>query len=289
MNAIFTGRKRSGKTTLAFDLAMRRDGGIIIFDPKREWRGWPGTVTDVAQIPEKVKEEHAVIVYHPEGDMREAFTPLAECVLELHNVAMAKGWDKSGDHFTFIVDEAVNVSTAKWIDEKLLSLVAQNRPEILDVYLTFQSPKDANNLLKSRVDNWFIFNTSLPSDLEYLNKEVGVPEMDLEEIQHLRPHEYAHFTFDGGAPKVEYNYDPDDWFRPLEYFELNAEEREDEMSRRRRDEGELQDLFEEFLDFIDDRDDNDRGRRRNRRDDRDDRDDRGRNRSFSLTGRRDRD
>jgi hypothetical protein len=27
MNAIFTGRKRSGKTTLAFDIAMRRGGG----------------------------------------------------------------------------------------------------------------------------------------------------------------------------------------------------------------------------------------------------------------------
>ena len=292
MNAIFTGRKRSGKTTLAFDLAMQRGGGVIVFDPKREFRGWPGAVTDVAAIESKIKEGHSVIVFHPEGDTKEAFTPLADYVLELHKIAMQKEWEKTGAHFTFLADEAVNVSTKNWVDEKLLQLVAQNRPEILDIYLTFQSPKDSNNLLKSRVDNWFIFNTSLPSDLDYLNKEVGVPQDDLQMIADLRPHEYAHFFFDGGEPHVEYDFEQDAWFRPLEYFASNEKERGDAMARRR-DEGELQDLFEDFLDFLDDRDergrDRERGSRRNRRDDRDDRDDRGsrRERSFSLTGRRD--
>jgi hypothetical protein len=267
MNAIFTGRKRSGKTTLAFDIAMRNGGGIIIFDPKREWRGWPGTITDADQLEETVKAGHEVIIFHPEGDKREAFAPLAKSVAELHKIAMEKGWDKSGYHFTFIVDEAVNVSTATWVDPNLLSLMAENRPEILDIFLTFQSPKDANNLLKSRVDTWFIFNTSLPSDLEYLNKQVGVPETDLDEIQHLREHEYAHFTFDGGTPKVEYDYEPDKWFRPMEYFELNQNEREDINNMAREEEVSLKDLFEDFMDFMEDK-------KRRRRDDNDSRDDR---------------
>jgi hypothetical protein len=255
MNAVFTGRKRSGKTTLAFDIAMRRGGGIIVYDPKREWRGWPGTVTEVEQIEEKLKNPDIdVIIYHPQGNKRKAFAPLAQLVNKLHQNAMAEHWDKQGKHFTFLVDEAVNVSTARWVDEDLLSLIAENRPEILDIYLTFQSPKDVNNLLKSRVDTWFVFNTSLPSDLEYLNKEVGVPEADLEEIAHLPEHEFAQFFFDGGTPKVEFINDSDEWFRPLEYFELNAEEREEisDMARddRKRKEA-LEDLLEDLRDWKD--------------------------------------
>jgi hypothetical protein len=231
---------------------MRRGGGIIVYDPKREWRGWPGTVTDVSQIPEKLKnKEIDVIVFHPQGDKREAFEPLVQVVQQMHNVAMQKSWDKAGYHFTFLVDEAVNVSTAQWVDKNLLSLIAENRPEILDIYLTFQSPKDSNNLLKSRVDTWFIFNTSLPSDLDYLNKEVGVPKEDLNEIAHLRPHEYAHFSFDGGTPRVDYNYEPDEWFRPLEYFELNQKERE-EIATMARDDRDRKDSLDDLLDQVDD-------------------------------------
>jgi hypothetical protein len=284
MNAIFTGRKRSGKTTLAFDIAMRSGGGIIIYDPKREWRDWPGTVTDVSEIEEKLKEGNEVIIFHPQGDKRKAIGPLIDVISGMHNIAMMKGWDKKdedGDnpHFTLIVDEAVNVSTAKWIDPKLLALVAENRPEILNIFLTFQSPMDANNLLKSRVDHWFIFNTSLPSDLDYLNKVVGVPAMDLDEIQHLPMHEYAVFYFDGGTPTVEYERDSENWFRPLQYFELNAKEREDVMARRDRDDEEsLLDLFKEFLDWKDDNDSRDRDRDRDR--------DRGRDRDRDTGGRR---
>lgn len=291
MNAVFTGRKRSGKTTLAFDIAMRRGGGIIVYDPKREWRGWPGTVTEVSQIEAKLKDKDIdVIVFHPQGDKREAFTPLADLVTKLHQNAMMENWDKQGKHFTFLVDEAVNVSTANFVDKHLLALIAENRPEILDIYLTFQSPKDVNNLLKTRIDTWFVFATSLPSDMEYLNREIGVPEQDVDEIAHLNEHEYAHFFFDGGTPVVDFDNNPNEWFRPLEYFELNAEEREGvaEMSREDRDNKEaLEDLFEDFKNLGDriadalgfsDNDRGDRGRDRNR--DRNDRDrDRGRDRN----------
>ncbi|SRR6266581_109447 len=292
MNAIFTGRKRSGKTTLAFDMAMLNDGGIIIYDPKREWRGWPGEINDVNEI-EVATKKHEIVVFHPQGDPDKEFSRLADVVLMMHNTAMSKGWDKKGFHFTFIVDEAVNVSTAKRVNEKLVQLVAQNRPEILSIYLTFQSPKDANNILKSRVDHWFIFNTSLPSDLDYLRDEVGVPDADLALICDLRPHEFATFFFDGGTPVVEYQYDPDSWFRPLEYSELNANEREDiqQMARRDRDNDEsLQDLFEDFLDWMEDKKDRSR-RGAGRERDRDSRgSDRGSSRrSYRLSGYDDRD
>lgn len=291
MNATFIGRKRSGKTTLAFDIAMREGGGIIIFDPKKEWRGWPGTVSNVSQIEAKIKEENAVIVFHPDvtRDLREQGSEFVRMLRGLHQTAMEKNWDKAGFHFTAIIDEAHNLSGDNWVDPDLLSLSGENRPEILHLFLTFQSPRQTNNGLKTNMHDWFVFNTSLPADLKYLNEKIGVPSKDIEQIATLHPHEYAHFFFDGGSPQVTYDYDADMWFRPLEYFELNAEEREDTMARR--DEGELQDLFEDFMDFLEDRE-SDRGRDRDRgrggRDRGRDRDrDRGRNRerSFSLTGR----
>ena len=280
MNATFIGRKRSGKTTLAFDIAMREGGGIIIFDPKKEFRGWPGTVTDVGQIEEKIKEGNSVIVLHPDvtANLREQGNEFVKYIRGLHQIAMDKGWDKSGSHFTVIIDEAHNLSGDNWVDEDLQSLSGENRPEILNLFLTFQSPRQTNNSLKTNMHDWYVFNTSLPADLKYLNEKIGVPADDIEDIRTLQPHEYAHFFFDGGSPNVTYEYNPEQWFRPLEYFELNENEREDVMSRRR-EENELKDLFEDFLDFLDDRDDSrDRGRSRNRRDDRDDRDDRGRSR-----------
>jgi len=274
MNAAFSGRKRSGKTTLAFDMAMKAGGGIIIFDPKREWRGWPGTITDAAQIKSKVDEGEEIIVLHPHGDTKEEFEKLAAVVLDLHTLAMQRNWDKDGKHFTFLVDEAVNVSTKNWVSPKLLEIISQNRPEILNVYLTYQDPKDINNLLKSRIDTYFIFNTSLPGNLDYLEKEIGVPDVDLEAIQHLKPHEYAQFYFDGGTPKVEYEYEPETWFRPLEYFEFNQNEREEikDMARERDRDDRLRDLLDELNDLLDfgDDDDRDRGRGRDRDRDRDD-------------------
>jgi hypothetical protein len=272
MNAAFSGRKRSGKTTLAFDMAMRQGGGIIIFDPKREWRGWPGEITDVEQIKAKVDEGEEIIVFHPHGDSKEEFEKLASVILDLHTLAMQRNWDKDGRHFTFLVDEAVNVSTKNWVSPKLLQIISQNRPEILSVYLTYQDPKDINNLLKSRIDTYFIFNTSLPTNLDYLQKEIGVPQYDLEEIQHLRPHEYAQFYFDGGTPKVEYEYSPETWFRPLEYFDLNKNEREGikDMARDNKKEDRIRDLFDELQDLIYGDDDDDDGDDRSRRRERDD-------------------
>lgn len=231
-------------------MAEERGGGIVVFDPKGEWQGWPGTITEVSQIDKAVEDNHRVIVYHPPfGDKEKYFSELATWVAARHRVAMEKGWDKLGFHFTFIVDEAVNVSSARWLNDELLALCAENRPEILDIYLTFQSPKDANNLLKSRISDWYIFNTSLPSDLDYLNKEIGVPETDLAQIQQLNDHEYAHFYFDGGRPDVEFIDDPKSWYISFIY----SEDRKDEDMPR--DENEFEPVsFEsesDFWDFVD--------------------------------------
>jgi hypothetical protein len=225
MNAVFTGRRRSGKTTLAFYKAQRNGGGIIVFDPKREFRGWPDTFSTVEEVDDAAKRKHAptVIVFHPQGDSDEEFTLLGEWVIQQHEIAMAKDWDKKGFHFTLLVDEAHNIQGPNWTNPKLLQILSQNRPEILDVFLTVQSPKDAFNRIKSRISDWYIFSTNLPSDLEYIHKELGVSRKDAERITTLGDHEYAHFYFDGGQPVAEFVTNGD-WFTPLELTKEEAKE-----------------------------------------------------------------
>lgn len=236
MNAIFTGRRRSGKTTLAFYIAIESGGGTVIFDPKREFRGWPHTVSSIAALDEAARKKAIVIVYHPDGDTDEEFTHVAEWINLQHDMAMQAGWDKRGLSFTFLIDEAHNVQGPNWANPQLLRILSQNRPEILNVFQTFQSPKDAFNRIKSRVSDWYIFSTNLPSDIDYLEKEIGVSNEDVRRIQTMGDYEYAHFHFDGGKPVAEFAHIPEDFYA-LEFTEENkemAEERnkEDKQDRK---------------------------------------------------------
>jgi hypothetical protein len=236
MNAVFTGRRRSGKTTLAFRKALDGGGGIIVFDPKREFRGWPCSVSSIAEINDAMrkKEPPRVIIFHPEGDANEEFTLLGDWIMAQHALAMDRQWDKKGFHFTLLVDEAHNIQGSNWSNKKLLEIVSQNRPEILNVFQTFQSPKDAWNRIKSRISDWYIFSTNLPSDLEYLQKEIGVSEQDVARIQTLGDHEYAHFYFDGGRPVAQFNTEPKSWYISLEFNEQEKKQmaRDDERDDR---------------------------------------------------------
>lgn len=234
MNAAFDGRRRSGKTTLAFRKAINDGGGVVIFDPKREFRGWPYTVHSVGEVIEAVKKKAVVIIYHPYDDTDKEFTALGEWVIRQHELALENGWDRKGLHFTLLYDEAHNSQGPQWANPKLLQILSQNRPEILNVYQTFQSPKDMYNRLKSRVSDWFIFSTNLPSDLEYLEKEIGVTPEGIEQIKNLNDHEYVHFYFDGGIPKAELVTDAKSWYIDLNY----TEESEKLMEREERDDKE---------------------------------------------------
>jgi hypothetical protein len=243
MNAIFVGEKRSGKTTLAFHLSLETNGGIIVFDPKKEFRDWPATVSSIAEMEKFLKEKHRVIIWRPptitvdeeSGDerrpMQESFNELAGWVLEKHDLAMAQGWDRIGYHFTLLIDEAYNLQSHAWINGRLLRILSQCRPEILNVYQTFQSVKNVNSDSRSRVSDWFIFTVTLPTDLKRL-EEFAMPEV-IEQVRTLPEHEYVHFLNEKGTVSSEVVTDSEDWFEPLDYQGeegsfMGKEEREDE-------------------------------------------------------------
>jgi hypothetical protein len=228
MNAIFVGEKRSGKTTLAFHIAlnpsrydagMHDGGGIIVFDPKKEFRDWPATVSTISEMESFLKQKHRVIIWRPSGDeddaMQISFNALADWILEKHDFALAQGWDKAGFYFTLLVDEAYNLQSHAWINPKLLRILSQCRPEILNVFQTFQSVKNVNSDSRSRVSDWFIFTITLPTDLKRL-EEFAMPEI-IGEVKSLPEHEYVHFLNEKGTVSSETVTDSAEWFEPLDY------------------------------------------------------------------------
>lgn len=232
MNAIFVGEKRSGKTTLAFHLALETSGGIVIFDPKKEFRNWPATVSTVPELNRALKQKHRVIIWRPlsDDDMQNSFDALADWTLEKHDIALAKGWDKIGYQFTLLVDEAYNLQSHAWINGKLLRILSQCRPEILNVFQTFQSVKNVNSDSRSRVSDWFLFTITLPTDLKRL-EEFAMPEV-IEQVRTLPEHEYVHFLNEKGTVKSEVVTNSESWFESLdnqgEKGGFMAEERKDE-------------------------------------------------------------
>jgi hypothetical protein len=228
MNAIFVGEKRSGKTTLAFHLALETNGGIVVFDPKKEFRDWPATVSTIAEMEKFLKDGHRVIIWRPpslaegeeeDGDekrpMQQSFNSLAGWVLRKHDLAMAQGWDKTGYHFTLLVDEAYNLQSHAWINARLLRILSQCRPEILNVFQTFQSVKNVNSDSRSRVSDWFLFTITLPTDLKRL-EEFAMPEV-IEQVKTLPEHEYVHFLNEKGKVASEVITDSEDWYENLDW------------------------------------------------------------------------
>ena len=224
MNAIFVGEKRSGKTTLAFHLALETNGGIVVFDPKKEFRGWPATVSSVSELEKAIRDKHRVIIWRPqyEREIAESWEPLADWILERHDIALANGWDKLGYHFTVLVDEAYNLQSHARIDQKLLRILSQCRPEVLNVFQTFQSVKNVNSDSRSRVSDWYLFTITLPTDLDRL-EEFAMPEV-IEHVRTLPEHEYVHFLNEKGTVSSEIVRDSDSWYESLDYEPKKKEE-----------------------------------------------------------------
>jgi hypothetical protein len=234
MNAIFVGEKRSGKTTLAFKLALDYPGGIIVFDPKKEFRGWPATVSSVPEMQMRMNDKHRVIIYRPAEHFESAdtaFDELADWIMQRHAFALEQEWDKVGFGFTLLVDEAYNLQTHARINTKLMKILSECRPEILNVFQTFQSIKNVNSDSRSRVSDWFLFTITLPEDLNRL-REFAMPEV-IDIVQTLGEHEYVHFENEKGKQNIQVVTDSSTFDIPLDYSEEIYGKKETKMADER--------------------------------------------------------
>jgi hypothetical protein len=173
-NSIFTGRRRRGKTTRAFHKA-RKDGSlVIVFDPKREFLGWPATCKNVSDVMNAIDDGNVVIIFHPDN-VEEDFTTLANFVWAIHEFGMEHGWQNDKNHkpIVFLVDEAHQLQSANTINSSLKSIMQKARPEILVVFQTTQSPTYLYSASKIANSEYYFFYTTYIPDLERIAKTAG--------------------------------------------------------------------------------------------------------------------
>lgn len=252
MNAIFVGEKRSGKTTLAFDIAEKESGGVIVVDFKKEFKGWPATVSSVEQLEKAIAEKHRIIIWRvPDNKFADdSFDELADWIIAKHALALELGWDNTGANFTLLVDEAYNLQSHAHINAKLMKILSECRPEILNVFQTFQSVKNVNSDSRSRVSDWFIFTITLPGDLKRL-EEFAMPEV-IATVPTLDEHEYVHFLNEKGKTSFEIVTDSEEWNRSLEF--TPEQESEEKIMSRDNWEPVSFETEEDFWDFVSKRD-----------------------------------
>lgn len=220
MNAIFTGRKRRGKTTLAFARSLDYGGGIIVFDPKREFRNWPATISDVTEMEMAVDAGYRIVIFHPVGDVEVVFSELGQKILAMHTAAMNAQWDKQGKCFTLLVDEANQLQSPNRINDHLRYILSQCRPEILNVFQTMQSPADAYRVSKVCNSDYFLFQTTHVADIERVSQFAGARVAEI--LPTLDYHEYLHFCEDDSSYELVDN--PKEWFVPLDYVDYEKKE-----------------------------------------------------------------
>lgn len=214
-NSIFTGRRRRGKTTRAFHKA-RKDGSlVIVFDPKREFLGWPATCKNVRDVMDAIDAGYTVIIFHPD-EIEEDFTALANFVWAIHEFGMEHGWQNDKNHkpIVFLVDEAHQLQSANSINSSLKSIMQKARPEILVVFQTTQSPTYLYSASKIANSEYYFFYTTYIPDLERIAKTAG-DEVALAVANLKQNRFYVWFSEDDQTYEVVTN--PESWNIALIY------------------------------------------------------------------------
>jgi hypothetical protein len=216
-NVNIVGRREEGKTTLALFLA-RRYKAKIIWDPRsmigsRQTAVLVSNPTDLEITIEEKQWTHGPIVYRPEsGNVETEFTEFCE-------VLFPPKFTRGG--FALVIDEAGELQNAHGIHPALLRVIKQHptfppRESVL-VIQTNHRLSEFHNSCKALMNDLYIFQTTLPRDLDVLDQHTGIPEIRAI-VANLPKHHCVHYIYgrmEAGVPQYEVWDNPKFWYTPL--------------------------------------------------------------------------
>jgi hypothetical protein len=212
MNINLVGRRLEGKTSLAEFLA-RRYKARVAWDVRCMIPGiYVYTPEDLQIAIEEREWERDTIVYRPiSGDVENEFHEVCGVLFPPH-------FRYGG--FAFLVDEAGELQTAHGISPDLLRIIKQHPThpprESVMILQTNHRLAEFNNSCKALLDELYIFQTTLPGDLDALEKHTGLPEIT-PIVRTLPKHHCVRYLYgrqDVGAPQFEVWDNPDMWKPP---------------------------------------------------------------------------
>lgn len=197
MLAAILGRRRQGKSTLAYSLALAHEQTIIVFDPNSQFNALD-RIEDIEQFFTSGARAGRIV---PDAEPGAAWEALAN---ELDGGVWRWG------EYTLILDECSVLMSPAWIDP-LLERYIRTAPADVQLILTTHRAVDVNPLIRALASDWFIFQTHLERDLKNMADHFG-PEIAAR-ARGLRPYHAIHYWLDaGGVPRFEVWDDPRDWY-----------------------------------------------------------------------------
>lgn len=200
MLAVIVGRRRQGKSTLAFRLATRSGKTIIVYDPNNQYEDLP--VVELEQLEEWLETSPPgsicrIMPVDPTNDWK-----------ILADILDGGSW-RWGD-YALLLDECSMLMSNHKLDANL-ERYARTSPKDVEVYLTTHRVTDVNILFRSLATDWFFFNQYQELDMDVITKNQGADVAAA--TASLAEYHVVHWWIDkGGTPKFTVWRDPSEWF-----------------------------------------------------------------------------
>lgn len=200
MLAVIIGRRRQGKSTLAFALAKSKKQTVIVYDPNNQYEALPSVPLESIGNVMKESNGETVIRIVPEDTVGDWDTLAAE---------LDGGCWRWGE-YTLIIDEASMLMSAGKVNAAL-ERYARTSPKDVNVILTTHRSVDIHTLFRSLASDWYIFHQHIERDLETIGDNMGV-DVALAASK-LPEYHVIHFWLDvGGLPRWQVWDKPSDWY-----------------------------------------------------------------------------
>jgi hypothetical protein len=203
MIILVIGRRKQGKTTLAYAISLKKPTRVI-FDPRRLFKTSDVVLPDANGLYDLMDTESEIIV-QPWGDVKESFDKFCDEV----DLWMETNRDEP---LAIVVDEVRFVDTPNEDYVSFDRILRFSNPSTVDVIVTCHRPVDISTDVRAIADYWCIFKTTQEHDLRAIRERCGEEVANL--VDSLGPKEYVLWNDGEGVATVR--RDKASWFVPIE-------------------------------------------------------------------------
>lgn len=205
------GRRRQGKSTLAFALARSLKNRTVIFDPNAQFSSFT-SIDNYDDLIDALVAEQPVIRYAPLSSRpADEWPDFADIVWQFRDYAL-------------IIDECSVIQSASYVDDKLERFL-RRAPDDVVIIQTTHRPVDTNKLSRQLATDVFCFQTRMKADLEMMRSDFS-PDMP-GAVQNLPEYHVLHYWGGRGGnyEHVIWN-NPKDWYGRIGLTDRNQRERD---------------------------------------------------------------
>lgn len=203
MLTLIIGRRKQGKTTLAYSLALRAPTRVV-FDPRGQFRTTDDVLPDGEGLYELLDTRSEIIV-QPREYVRSAFTKVCQDFAD---------WIENNpqEEAVLLADEVLFIDTPNTDYPSLDRIIRFGDPARTGVIMTAHRPGDISTDIRAIADYWCMFKTTQEHDLKVIDQRCGSQVADL--VSRLQAKQYVVWSDAEGVFTVK--QDASKWYVRIE-------------------------------------------------------------------------